>query len=173
MEIALDGINNTDMKDILLQAGVVVTLVLGLVNLYFNLRAAKRASFINTVTSERVKWIAKVRQNVSELCALCDQWVLHPNHQPMPDVLRQIEQMKGELRLQLNPKDPEDRDIERLLARLPSWTQSMSPENYRALQATLVIATQAMLKREWDKVKDEALRGDLRSTKQRRSDSAV
>ena len=156
------------MKDLLVEAGVVVTLVLGLVNLYFNLRAAKRTSFINTVTSERVKWIAKVRQNVSTLCALCDQWMLHPNHQPMPDVQRQIEQVKSEIRLQLNPNDPEDQDIERLLGRLPGWTQSMTPEDYWKLQATLVTATQAMLKREWDKVKDEALRGDLRTRKERR-----
>jgi hypothetical protein len=151
-----------ELKALLLQVGVVVTLVLGLVNLYFNLRAAKRTSFINTVTSERVKWIAKVRQNVSSLCALCDQMVFHPNHQPMPDVLRQIEQVKNEIRLQLNPKDPEDQDIERLLARLPGWSQSMSPSDYQKLQALLVTATQAMLKREWDKVKDEALSGDLR-----------
>ena len=155
-----------DTKD-LLQAGVVVTLVLGLANLYFNLSAAKRTSFINTVTSERVKWIAKVRQNVSTLCGLRDQWILHPNHQPMPDVLRQIEQVKGELRLQLNPNDPEDNDIERLLARLPGWTKSMSPADYQQLQAALVTATQAMLKREWDKVNDEALRGDLRTRKKR------
>ncbi len=162
-----------ELKDLLLQVGVVVTLVLGLVNLYFNLRAAKRTSFINTVTSERVKWIAKVRQNVSSMCALCDQLILHPNHQPMPDVLRQVEQVKSELRLQLNPNDPEDKEIERLLARLPSWNQSMSPDEYHKLQALVVTATQAMLKREWDKVKDEALSGDLRKKRWWSSKNAV
>ncbi len=91
----------------------------------------------------------------------------------MPDVLRQIEQVKSEIRLQRNPNDPEDQDIERLLARLPSWTQSMSPEEYWKLQATFVAATQVMLKREWDKVTDEALRGDLRTAKQRRAKNAV
>ena len=50
----------------------------------------------------------------------------------------------------------------RLLARLPSFTNSMTLEDYRTLQAALVAATQAMLKREWDKVKDESTRGDLR-----------
>ena len=151
-----------DMKDFLLQAGVLVTLILGIVNLFFNLKSAKRTSFINTVTSERLKWIAKVRENVSTLCALCDQWILHPNHQPMPDLLRQIEQVKNGLRLQLNPNDAEDQDIERLLERFPSWTKSMSPEDYHKLQELFVNATQAMLKREWDKVKDESLHGDLR-----------
>ncbi len=152
-----------ETKDILLWAGLVVTLALGLVNLYFNLRVARRATFINTVTSERVKWIAKVRNDVSTLCSLCDQWMLHRTQDSTPELQRKIEQMRNEIRLQLNPNDIEDQDIERLLARLPSWTNSMTPEEYWKLQALLVDATQAMLKREWDKVKDEAVRGDLRT----------
>ncbi|HNY45610.1 MAG TPA: hypothetical protein PKN64_01505 [Casimicrobium sp.] len=152
-------------KELLLQAGVLVTLILGLVNLYFNLRAAKRTSFINTVTSERVKWIAKVRENVSTLCALCDNWMMHRTQESTPELQKQIEAKKTEIRLQLNPVDPEDQEIARLLDRLPSWTQSMTPEDYRALQTLLIGATQAMLKREWDKVKEEAVRGDLRKRK--------
>lgn len=152
-----------ETKDLLLLVGVVVTLVLGVVNLYFNLRTAKRTAFVNTVTSERVKWIAKVRDNVSTLCSLCDQWMLHRTQDSTPELQRKIEQVKNEIRLQLNPNDLEDRDIERLLARLPSWSISMTPEDYSKLQASLVIATQVMLKREWDKVKEEAVRGDLRT----------
>ena len=156
-------------KELLLLFGVLVTLALGLINLYFNLRGAKRSSFINTVTSERVKWITKVRENMSTLCALCDQWMLHKTQASAPDLLKQIEAKKNEIRLQLNPNDPEDKDIARLLDRLPSWTQSMTPEAYRELQELLVGATQVMLKREWDKVKDEAVGGNLRSRKSKRA----
>ena len=152
-------------KDLLLQGGVVVTLILGLVNLYFNLRSARRTSFINTVTSERVKWIAKVRENVATLCSLCDQWMWHKTQESTPDLQRQIESKKNEVRLQLNPGDSEDREIARLLDGLPSRVQSMTPEDYRARQTLLINATQAMLKREWDKVKEEAVRGDLRGKK--------
>ena len=155
-------------KDFLLQAGVVVTLVLGLVNLYLNLQSAKRTSFINTVTSERIKWIAKVRENISILCAMCSQWVLHPSHGNMPDRLHDIEAKKHEVRLQLNPADPEDQDIARLVASLPSWSQALGPVEYMVLEAQLVKATQVMLKREWDKVKAEAAHGDLRPFNQRR-----
>jgi hypothetical protein len=153
------------MKDFLLQAGVIVTLVLGLVNLYVNLRVAKRTAFVNTVTSERVKWLAKIRENMSTLCSLCDQWTQHRTQDNTPELQRQIERIKNEIRLQLNPNDPEDQDIERLLARLPSWTNSLTPEEYSKLQTALVSATQEMLKREWDKVKDEAVYGDLRTKK--------
>lgn len=158
-----------DLKELILHAGVGVTLLLGVANLYFTLRAGKRTAFINTVTTERVKWIAKVRQNISNLCALCDQWMSHRTQEATPELQRQIEQLKNEVRLQLNPKDSEDQEIERLLARLPTWTQSMAPEAYWKLQAALVAATQTMLKREWDKVKDESIHGDLRKTSRRAS----
>ena len=151
-----------ESKDLFLQIGVLVTLVLGIVNLYFTLRSAKRTAFINTVTSERIKWIAKVRDNVATLCSLCDQWMLHRTQENTPDLQRQIERVKNELRLQLNPKDAEDKEIERLLQRLPTWTNSMTTQDYSKLESSLVAATQAMLKREWDKVKDEAVHGDLR-----------
>ena len=152
-------------KDLLLQTGIVVTLILGLVNLYFNLRTAKRTAFINIVTSERVKWIAKVRENVATLCSLCDQWMWHKTQGSTPDLQKQIESKKNEVRLQLNPDDPEDKEIARLLDRLPSWVQGMTPEEYGSLQMLLINATQAMLKREWNKVKEEAIRGDLRGKK--------
>jgi SOS-response transcriptional repressor LexA len=151
-----------DGKDLFLQAGVAVTLVLGVVNLYFTLKAGKRTTFINTVTSERVKWIGKVRQNMASLCSLCDQWMNHPQQASAPALQQHIEQLKAEVTLQMNPGDPEDKEIARLLARLPSWTRTMTQEEYMKLHAALITATQAMLKREWDKVKAEAVHGDLR-----------
>lgn len=154
-----------ETKDFFLLAGVIVTLVLGLVNLYFNLRAAKRTAFVNTVTSERVKWLAKVRENMSILCSLCDQWMLHRTRENTPELQGKIERVKNEIRLQLNPNDPEDQEIERQLASLPSWRNALTPEKYSELQTNLISATQAMLKREWDKVKDEAVHGDLRTKK--------
>ena len=162
-----------DLKDLLLQAGVAVTFILGLVNLYFTLKTGKRTTFINTVTSERVKWIAKVRLNISHLCALCDQWMFHRKQESTPELQRQIEQLKNEVRLQLNPEDPKDKEIEQLLARLPTWSQSMTLEEYSKLQAAVISATQVTLKREWNKVKDESIHGDLRPRNRRRSSNAV
>jgi hypothetical protein len=150
------------MEDLLLQLGVIASFLLGLINLYFNHRIAKRTQFINTVTSERVKWIAKVRESISNLCSLCDQWMIHLTQASTPELQSEIERMKNEIRLMLNPNDIEDQDIERLISRLPSWNTSMAPEEYLKLQATLISATQVMLKREWDKVKDETLDGNFR-----------
>ena len=43
----------------------------------------------------------------------------------------------------------------------------MAPEDYRELQILLIAATLAMLKREWDKVKEEAVRGDCDNARTR------
>ena len=159
------------MSQLLLQAGVLVTLLLGLFNLYFNLRSAKRAQFINTVTSERIKWIASVRGNMAHLLALCDKWQWHKTQQTIPELQQSIERIRSELKLQLNPKDVEDQDIERLLSGLPSWDKAMDTSAFTTLRSALVEATQRLLKREWDKVKEESLRGDLRSRRARRGDA--
>ena len=149
-------------NEIVLACGVAVTLVLGIVNLIYNYRASRRAAFVNVVTAERIKWIAKVRENVSLLCALCDQWTHFRTQDNSAELQRRMMQLRNEIRLQLNPRDQEDQDIERILARIPSWTTAITPEESAVVQGQLVSATQAMLKREWDKVKDESKKGDLR-----------
>ena len=47
-------------------AGILFTLLLGIWNLYAHMRDNKRTSFINTVTSERVKWIQSTREALSK-----------------------------------------------------------------------------------------------------------
>ncbi len=157
--------------DFLVLIGVVLTFLLGLINLYFTLRSGKRTAFVNTVTSERVKWLGKVRANVSTLCSLCNQWMIHRTQDGTPDLQRKIEQLKNEIRLQLNPSDPADVAIAEILDRLPTWTVSMDLPDYRLIEAELIAATQAMLKREWDKVKDESIHGDLREVRARKGDA--
>lgn len=147
-------------KDAAVYLGILVTFVLGL----YNLRHNKKTAFINTVTSERIKWIGKIRENISKLYALTDKWV-HNRPQECAELLREIEQIKFEIRLQLNRKDAEDRELERLLERLPNMRQSMTPEDLIALRDALIMTSQDLLKREWEKVKEEAEKGKLKSSK--------
>ncbi len=51
-----------EAKDYVLAAGVAVTLLLGIWNAIVNHRVSKRTTFINTVTSQRIKWIEQLRQ---------------------------------------------------------------------------------------------------------------
>lgn len=149
-----------ETKDWLLVFGVLVTLVLGIGNLIYSFRSSRRTAFVNAVTSERVKWIGKVRRNISRLLALCEKWMFN-RPADNAELQLEIEQLKFEISLQLNPQDPEDMDLERLLGRLPSWRLSMADTEFYDLRNLIKKSTQALLKREWEKVKAESVRGNL------------
>lgn len=149
-------------NEVVLFLGVGVTLFLGVANLLYNLQHGKRSAFVNVVTSERIKWIARIREDVSNLSSLCDQWLWFQTQDNQSDLQRQIERLRNEIVIGLNPNDLEDQDLMRLLARLPGYTKPMDSNEYAVLKNALVSSTQALLKREWDKVKDETMRGDLR-----------
>ena len=65
-----------NLKDIFFSLGIILTFIIGVWNIINNYRASRRTAFINTVTAERVKWIEKLRENISEFCGLTYTWSL-------------------------------------------------------------------------------------------------
>jgi hypothetical protein len=149
-----------EIKYWILTCGVLVTFVLGIANLIYNFRSSRRTAFVNAVTSERVKWIAKVRANFSTLMALTDKWMFN-RPQDGAELMREIAQLKFEISLQLNPEDDRDMDLERLLDRLPNRHQSMTEEEFFILRDLIKRSSRELLKREWEKVKAESIHGNL------------
>lgn len=142
-------------------AGILAGLIPVMVSAISTQRLTKKTSFINTVTSERVKWIGKLRENISNLCARCERVAMGDRSE---DALQETERIKFEVRLQLNAT--EDQNLDRLMTALPDRFVTMDMDKWRALRNELLIATRAALKREWEKVKDESLHGDLRRSRQ-------
>ncbi|MBT3045023.1 MAG: hypothetical protein KME67_19365 [Candidatus Thiodiazotropha sp. (ex Codakia orbicularis)] len=147
--------------------GVVVTFLLGVWNLVYNYRNSKRNSFINTVTNERVLWIGTLRANVSKFCGLTHNWAKSQPHETDREqgMLMQIDELRYLIRLQLNPS-PEaslDRAIEKKIKNVVDLCVS-TPNQDKVTQAldSLTETTQKLLKEEWDKVREESKRGDLR-----------
>ena len=62
------------MKDAFFSVGIILTFILGVWNSVNNFRLARRTAFINTVTTERVRWIEKLRDNISAFCGLTHTW---------------------------------------------------------------------------------------------------
>lgn len=151
-------------KDYVLGAGVLVTLILGVWNVVANWRSSRRTAFINTVTAERVKWLGTLRENISTFCGLTYTWQ-SSKLEGKPEehsVLLQIDKLRHLIRLQLNPGGAYDKRIEELIAHIPQLTdQSKEAELKKALNE-LVEVSQKLLKDEWEKVKEESKRGDLK-----------
>jgi hypothetical protein len=144
--------------------GVILTFALGVWNLLNNYRMSRRTAFINTVSAERVKWIDKLRENISTFCGLTYTWQAS-NLEGKPESLdfeKQVDRMRHLIRLQLNPAGTHDREIERLLAAIPQLTDKTKVNELHSALNDLVIVSQKLLKEEWDKVKEEAKRGDLK-----------
>ena len=151
-------------KDYFLGAGVLVTLILGIWNVVANWRSNRRTAFINTVTAERVKWLGTLRENISTFCGLTHTWRFS-GLEGKPEELNtllQIDKLRHLIRLQLNPDGVHDKSIEALVTRIPELTHTTQETELKEALNQLVEVSQKLLKDEWEKVKEESKRGDLK-----------
>ncbi|HEY1721741.1 MAG TPA: hypothetical protein VGG27_10880 [Magnetospirillaceae bacterium] len=150
-------------KDIGVIAGVIVTLLLGAWNLLYSIRTNRRAAFINTVTSERVKWIGKLRENLSKFVGLTHQWLsVHgSDRDKAEELVGQLNVLRYEIKLQLNPTSSLDRAIIELVNEIPDVVTRPDRTIAHASMDKLIEYSQVLLKTEWEKVKQESQRGAL------------
>ena len=149
-----------EAKDTGLAVGL-VALFLGVMNTIANFRLSRRTTFINTVTSQRIKWIEQLRQDVSSYAGLTFHWVSTDlqDAAKRQELLQEIDRLQHVIRLRLNPSGEEDKKIAHYLAEIPKHTDR--PEVISTLLEDLTAATQRLLKEEWDKVKMESQPGPL------------
>lgn len=150
-------------KDYVLAAGVVVTFLLGLWNLAVNYNSSRRTTFVNTVTSQRIKWIEQLRQDIGSFCGLVYHW----SHSEMEgksgeaDMLKELDRLRHVIRLCLNTLGEHDRIIENLIEEIPQYTDPRRQKELADALERMTRTTQALLKEEWDKVKRESEHGPL------------
>lgn len=150
-------------KDYVLAAGVVVTFVLGVWNSVVNHRVNKRTTFVNTVTSQRIKWIEQLRQDIGAFSGLIYHWS-HSDVEGKPqesEILKEFDRLRHVIRLRLNPQGEQDRIIEALIEEMPHYTAPERQQELVGALERLTKATQALLKEEWEKVKRESAQGPL------------
>ncbi|MEE8574955.1 MAG: hypothetical protein V3T30_06035 [Thermodesulfobacteriota bacterium] len=138
--------------------GILLTFIVSLCNLWYNIRVARRTTYINTITSQRIKWIEQLRQDISTFNGLTHTWCRSNLKGTLREheVLQEIDRLRHLIRLRLNPSGTHDKVIERLIYEIPDLTgKSLRKERQKA-QDELTKTTQLLLKDEWDKVKDEA-----------------
>jgi hypothetical protein len=156
-----------ETKDWIYALGIGLTFVLGIWNLRANYLNSSKTRFINTVTSERVKWLEKLRQDISSFCGLTYTWCASQMEgKPQEhEIIREIDRLRHLIRLRLNPRGTHDSKIEVLMNKIIESTDPSQKANLKVLLDKLTSETQEMLKEEWEKVKKEALIGDLNKAK--------
>lgn len=133
---------------------------------------SRRTNYLNVVTAERSKWIEKLRGNLAKYSAVAHAVFYKAKAEDWGEakrtsaeyyaMLRELQDLRSLLKLQLNPKGEIDQNIIVLIDRIyelsRTWTFGAQLAEAERL---LVLHAQHLLKAEWEKVKSEA-RGPLR-----------
>ena len=149
-------------------AGVFVA---ALISAFVALSSSKRSTYIASVTTERSKWIEKLRGNIAELLSVLGAI----SREAAKSKETQEEKRKEEasarrteadklialITLQLNPFDKSgiDQELIKLMPELVEAAENQSQnqsQNYRKCELQFVKHAQFLLKEEWEKVKSEA-----------------
>jgi hypothetical protein len=149
-----------EAKDLIALAGIGVTFLVSSANLAYSLWSNKRTSFVNTVTTSRLKWIDSLRDKVSEFIAVTTCLVSPPGEKNVGALLLQRDTLLHQIILHLNPDDPEDQRIKTLVDHVRERTdQGVVSKELPDVLVQLRDATGAYLKKEWDRVKTESIGG--------------
>jgi hypothetical protein len=141
-------------------AGIFVTLAVSSANLLYSLWNSKRTTFVNTITSSRLKWIDSLRDEVSEFMATTTQ-LMGPKHshdsKQSTEMLLRRDTLLHEIVLHLNPLDDEDMRIKSVADQIREFTDSGGDSHeLRRMLTELRNATATYLKKEWNRVKEES-----------------
>jgi len=148
-------------KDIFVAVGIVLTAAIGLLNLGYSFSHNRRSSYVNSVTSARLQWIANFRDLLSRFIALSYELAKFPptDTADRQKISAEIAQLRTSLRLHLVPKVADrDRDIEREIENL--YSRAWTTTEIETELDNLVASGQSFLWNEWLKVKKEAIHGD-------------
>jgi hypothetical protein len=161
--------------------GIILTFIIGVVNFIITWRGLKQTTFINSVTTERTRWMGQVREKMTEFCKSCQLLLKEndSNHKHFGEILYLSILMK----LLLNRSDPYDSAIieqmeivkqvaikqsERIKGNTEEERKRSLLENLPDMEKELFIVmedliskTQDLLKLEWEGVKEESYYGRL------------
>lgn len=153
--------------------GIVATLIVAVANFLYSYSNNKKTRFINTVTTSRIDWINSLRDKVSAYISvtvrLLTPEIPESDKKTTAVLIQERDTLMQQVILHLNPDDGEDQAIKKCVYDIftASDTGVYSQEMVKLL-TQLRDATGDYLKKEWEKVKDEAEKGRLSKSKNKR-----
>lgn len=155
---------NLEVKDWLTLVGILVTFLVAGFNLFYSINSSRKTTYINTVTTSRMKWIDSLRDKVSAFIAVTITLVNPEYPESEPKVVATLKKERDTLLhqiiLHLNPDKEKDQAIVKFVEQVSALTeQGVYSEELARVIVNLRDATGAYIKKEWEKVKDEAEKG--------------
>lgn len=147
------------VAEIITVVGIGLTFVVGVTNLLVILFNTKKTTFINSITTSRIKYIQELRNTIAELSGLVTSYkqrISKLSYEEHFDLLKQTNKLKYQVRLYLNPADEYwDQELLKLINEIVI-KDDIDPQNKID---ELIEITQFMLKLEWEGVKRESEKG--------------
>lgn len=146
-----------DTITIITAIGVIITAIVSSINIYISFQNNKKTAYINTITSERIRWMTRLKEMLSEFCSLRYKEF---SELDLKDYTDQIVKLQSKIKLYLNPNDRYDMSI---IEQLDLCSKGMINSNdcKREDLNKLIDLSQKMFKNEWERIKRESKNGDI------------
>jgi hypothetical protein len=154
-------------QELVMLIGITLTFIVGITNLIVILTNSNKTTFINSITTSRIKYIQELRNTIAELCSLVTSYKSRISKLDYADhfeLLKQTNKLKYQIRLFLNPADEYwDNKILELTNQIVI-KDDIDPQNKID---ELIVITQFLLKLEWEGVKRESEKGIISEIEKR------
>jgi len=152
-----------DVKDIIQLLAIGLTFIVSSIGLFISWKNSHKTNFINSVTASRIKWIDNLRNNIAEFSGFVYHFALTEikDEEEKNKIIKNIDRLRYLIKLQLNNTADIDKEIIFLIDRIVDLTDPKKSAELTQTLNSLVLKTQTLLKFEWERVKEESLKGNL------------
>lgn len=163
-----------------------VTFFIGIISIIYNIHISKKTQFINTVTTERIRWMTTLKEYIAEYYSTAHPFIPPGDNETVTTkiitMLNECEKLKLKIILYLNPKDDKEliNEIINNYDLLKQWSNYHLGLSYNIMNQqeldqlnskfnksleNILFKSQNMLKIEWERIKMESENGKLNSNK--------
>ncbi|ALM29136.1 hypothetical protein SFB99_17575 [Bacillus altitudinis] len=153
---------------------ILVTLIIGLLSIGLTLKNNNKNRFVNAVTTERVKWMNKLKELLSDyLTDISKVYTINP--QKSSEYINKLAHSQNKIKLELNYKDEKDKEILKYIhetnMEISSYFSSeLNMDTYdnninnivKEAIENISNLSRSYLKDEWERIKLEAEKGKLK-----------
>jgi hypothetical protein len=141
-----------DGKEIVESVSILCVFIVGIVNIFVTIYHNKKSAFINSITNERLRYTAELRNLISEYCALLN------NNPDACNIKR--DKLKYQILLSLKPDDKDwDAKIISMIKIIENGLKSKDESRIISGRDDLILISQYLLQLEIEGVKIEAEKG--------------
>lgn len=162
----------------------IVTGIITLISIFYNLSATKKTRFINTITSERIRWITTLKEYIAEYYSKSHS--ITNTDEEIIQKLNKCERLRLSILLYLNTEDDKEliKAINDNYSLLKDWANynlkrettitcqkqlDDNVENYNKSLELILYKSQELFKYEWERIKVESKKGDIKGNPNKRN----